>query len=81
MGILTNDVVYSLHNKFNCKHNIHTGQNSTDNQPNNNNSQTNNKNIAIMVPNIHGLGERFKRTCNSRGNLPKFENLKDVKEE
>ena len=58
------------HNKFNCKHNIHNRQTSTDNQPsyNNNNCGTNNnsnnKNISILVPDIHGLGERFKRTCN-----------------
>ena len=40
-------------------------------QPNNNmkNSRTNNinkKNISIVVPYIHGLGERFIRTCNNR---------------
>ena len=34
---------------------------------NNNNSGTNNKNIFIVVPYIQGLGERFKRTCNSKG--------------
>ena len=60
----------SLHNKFNCKHNIHNGQNSTDNQPNNNNIGTNNnnsKNISIVLPYTHGLGERFKRTCKNMG--------------
>ena len=60
----------TLQNKFNCKHNIPNGQTSTDNQPNNkNNCVTNNKskNISIVVPCIHGLGERFKRTCNDLG--------------
>ena len=61
-------VLNSLHNKFNCKHNIHNGQNSTDNQPNNNNNSgtnnKNNKNISIVVPYIHGLEEKFNRTCN-----------------
>ena len=39
-------------------------------QPNNNAgtiSDINNKNISIMVPCIHGLGEKFKRTCNNKG--------------
>ena len=59
-----------LHNKFNHKHNIHNGQPSTDNQANNNNSGVNNnnkKNISIVGPYIHGLGERLKRTCNNMG--------------
>ena len=55
-------------NKFNHKHNIHNGQTSTENQPSNNNSgSNNNKNISIVVPYIHGLGEGFKRTCNDLG--------------
>ena len=40
-------------------------------QPNNNNTgnnnNTNNKNISTVVPYIHGLGEKFKRTCNNKG--------------
>ena len=61
----------TLQNTFNCKHIIHNGQTSTDNQPKNNkNSGSNknsNKNISKVVPYIHGLEERFKRTCNSLG--------------
>ena len=58
----------SLQQKFNCKHNIHNGQNSTGNQPNNNDSGTNNnKNISIVVLYIHGLWEILKWTCHSRG--------------
>ena len=63
-------VLNSLHNKFNHIHNIHSGQNSTNNQPNNNsriNNKNKNKNISIVVPYIHGLGERFKRTCKYMG--------------
>ena len=43
-----------LHNKFNCKHNIHNGQTSTNNQPNSN------KNISIEVPYIHEGGKGSK---------------------
>ena len=52
----------SLQHKCNCKHNIHSGQTSTDNQPNNNNNNgtnsnnnnnNNNNNISIVVPYIH----------------------------
>ena len=53
----------TLQNKFNCKHN---GLTNTGNQPNNNNGP-NSKHISIVVPYIHGLGERFKRTCNNLG--------------
>ena len=57
----------TLHSKFNCKHNIHIGQTSTDNQTNNKNSgrnnNDNNKNISIVVPYICGLGERLKMIC------------------
>ena len=62
----------SLH-QFNCKHIIHNGQNSTNNQPNDNNNNgtsnhnNNNKNIFIVVPYIHGLEEEFQRTCNRKG--------------
>ena len=34
-------------------------------QTNNNKSGSNNKNISIVVPFIHGLRKRFKRTCNN----------------
>ena len=57
--------VNCLHNKFSYKHNIHNGQTSTDIQPNNNNGTKNN--ISMLVPCIHGLGERFKRTCKIKG--------------
>ena len=51
----------TLQNKFNCKHNIHNRQTFMYSQPNNNNSVTNNKkNISIVVPYIHGLGESSK---------------------
>ena len=49
-----------LHSKFNCRHNLHSGQTSTDNQPNNSGINNNNKNISIVVPCIHGLGKGSK---------------------
>ena len=64
-----------LQHKFNNKHNINNGQNSSITQPNNNNnnnnsgtnnSNTNNRNISIVVPYIQALGERLK-TCNNKG--------------
>ena len=58
----------NLQNKFNHKHNIHNGHTTTGNQPiTTNNNGSNSKNISIVVPYIHGLGERFKRTCNNLG--------------
>ena len=57
---------WALQNKISCKHNIHNGQTTADNQPNNNNNNgPNNKNIYIVAPYIHGLGHRFKRKYNS----------------
>ena len=74
----------SLQHKFNCKHNIHNGQNSTDNQPKNNNNNgtsnnNNNKNTSIVVPYIQGLGERFKRTYNRKGIQAHFEGTNTIK--
>ena len=47
----------TLEDKFNCKHNIHNGQTSTDNQVNHNNNSGSNSNISIVVPYIHGGGK------------------------
>ena len=73
-------------NKFNCKYKIPNGQNSTDNNPNNSNSGTNNnnininnKNISIVVPYIHGLGERLKRTYNNMGIQVHFKGTNTIK--
>ena len=66
-------------NSLQCKHNIYNGQNSTENQPNNNNSGTNNNKNISLVPCIHGLGERFKRTCNSRGIQVHFKGTNTIK--
>ena len=73
----------SLQYKFNCKYNIHNGQNSTDNQCNNNNNSgtniNNNKNISIAVAYIDRLGERYKRTCNSRVIQVHFKSTNTIK--
>ena len=56
---------------FNYKHNSlngHTNNSTTQHMDNsNNNSGSNNKNVSIVVLYIHGLGGKFKRTCNSLG--------------
>ena len=65
----------TLHNKFNCKHNSHNGHtniSTTKQMDNNNDSGSNNKNISIVVPYIHGIGESFNRTCNNWGILVHF---------
>ena len=61
--------INTLQNKFNCKHNSHNEHtnNSTTQQMDNNNSGSNSKNISIVVPHIHDLEERFKKTCNILG--------------
>ena len=52
-------------------------------EPNNNtnNSRTNNnnKNISTMVPYTHGLGERFKSTCNNKGIQVHFKGTNTIK--
>ena len=70
----------TLQNKFNHKHSIHNGQTATGNQPNNNNNNGSNiRNISIVVPYIHGLGERFKRTCNNLGIQVHFKGTNTIK--
>ena len=57
------------------------------NQPNNNNnnkgtnksSNNNDKNISIEVPYIQGLGDRFKRTSNSKGMQVQFKGTNTIK--
>ena len=70
-----------LHNKFNHKHNSHNEHtnNSTTQQTDNNNSGSNNKNISIVVPYIHGLRERFKRTCINLGIQVDFRGTNTIK--
>ena len=43
---------------------INQTNNTNNNGPSNN---TNNRNISIVVPNIHGLGEKFKKICKNKG--------------
>ena len=57
-----------LQHKFEYKHHTNNEPSSMDIQPNNiTDNNNNNKNISIVVPYIHGLGERCKRTCNNKG--------------
>ena len=55
-------------------------KNSTDNHLNSN-SVTNKKNniISIVVPYIHGLGVKLKRTCNTRGIQVHFKDTNTIK--
>ena len=70
----------TLQYKLNSKHNTHNGQTSSGNQPNNNsNNGSNSKNISIVVPYIHRLGERFKMTCNNLGIQVHFKGSNTIK--
>ena len=73
--------INNLHNKFNHKYNSQVGHtnNTTTQEMANNNSGSNNKNISIVVPYIHGLGETFKRTCNSLGIQVHFRGTNTIK--
>ena len=54
-----------LQHKFNRKQNQDSNHNT--NSTNIDNSNNNNhKNITIVVPYIQGIGEKFKKACNSR---------------
>ena len=68
-----------VHNKFNCKHNIHNGQTSIDNQPKNNNNTANKNNITIVVPYIHGLGEKVQKDMQQYGHLGTFQGYQHYK--
>ena len=70
-----------LQQKFDHKHHIINEPSSMDIQPNNNtnNSGTNNnnnKNISIVVPYIHGLGEWSKKDIQQQGNTTTFKRHK-----
>ena len=41
--------------------------------------QHNNKNISIVVPHIHGLGEKFRKTCKNKGIQVHFKGPNTVK--
>ena len=71
----------TLQHKLNCKHNTHNGQTTTGNQSNNNNNNNGSiiKNTSVVVPYIHGLGERFKRTCNNLGIQVHFKGSNTIK--
>ena len=59
-----------LQQKVEHKHQTNTDPSSMDIQPTNNtdnNGSNNNKNISIVVPYIHGLGEKFKKTFKNKG--------------
>ena len=53
---------------------IHTIQ-----QPNKWKATTTTKNISIVVPYIHALGERFRKTCNNLGNQVHFRGTNTIK--
>ena len=59
-----------LQQKFECKHHTNNEPSSMDIQPNNNNTNNsgtnNNKNISIVVPYVHGLGEKLKGHTTAR---------------
>ena len=65
-----------LQHKFECK-NSNQEPRFRDNPPNNENN--NNRNISIVVPYIERTGERFKRTCNSKGIQVHFKGTNTLK--
>ena len=56
-----------LQHKFKNRHNFNNGPILADTQPNNNNQDTNSTKIhtnhTIVVPYIHGIGEKFRKVC------------------
>ena len=78
-------ILHKPQQKFECKHYTTIEASSMDIQPNNNynnsgtNNNCNNKNISILVPYIHGLRERFERTCNNKGIQVHFKDANTIK--
>ena len=62
-----------LQHQFELKHNNNREANPTEGQHSNrhntrhNTNNNHHKNIPMVVPYIHGLGEKFKGTCNKQG--------------
>ena len=66
--------LYKLHQNFQHRHCNNNEPTPTDHQSNNNNNNNgnnqnnnNNRNMFMVFPYIHGLYEKFKRTCNKKG--------------
>ena len=74
-----------LQEKSKHKHQTNNEPRSMDIQTTNNNNNpgsnnnTNNRNISIVVPYIHGLGEKFKRTCKNKGKQVCFKGTNTLK--
>ena len=75
-----------LQHQFEFKHNNNSKANQTEGQQSNhhnNRDNTNNKqykNISMVVPYIHGLGQKFKRTCNKQGIQVHFKGTNTIKQ-
>ena len=68
--------------QFLHKHNPNSN-NTQEEQTNHNNQDNNrqqNKNTYMVIPNIKGLGEKFKRTCNKQGIQVHFKGTNTVKQ-
>ena len=79
-----NWTINRLQQKFEQKHHNNNDPSSRDTQPttnnnNGNNTTTNNRNISIVVPYTHGLGERFKKSCRNKGMQVHFKGTNTVK--
>ena len=73
-----------LQQKFEHKHQTNNDPGSMDTQPtyNNNNkpmNNTKNRNFSMVVLYIHGLGEKFKKTCKNKGIQIHFKGTNAVK--
>ena len=83
--LFPNWALNKLQHQFKLKHN-NKEDNPTEGQQSNhhnNRDNTNNnwqKNISMVVPYIHGLGEKFKRTCNKQGIQVHFKGTNTIKQ-
>ena len=73
-------------NQFEHKHSNNRVVNPTEEQHSNNHNssdttnQNKHKNVSMVVPYMHGLGERFKRTCNKQGDQGHFKGTNTIKQ-
>ena len=77
-------VLSKLQHQFEHKHNNNREAKSTEEQHSNNHNSSvttnknKHKNISMVVPYIHGLGEKFKRTCNTQGIQIPFKGMNTI---
>ena len=84
--LFPNWTLNKLHHQSEHKHNNNRKINTTEEQHSNHHNSSYNtnhkqhKNISMVVPYIHGLGEKFKRTCNKQGIKVHFKGTNTIKQ-